>query len=73
MFANLKRSTRRLLMLLAVLPMTVLVLGTIYMFGMTYLEGSPRTFMASLQWATETLTTTGYGGDSQIPPAKPVA
>ena len=64
MLANLKRSTRRLLMLLAVLPTTVLILGTIYMFGMTYLEGSPRTFLASLQWATETLTTTGYGGDN---------
>ena len=42
MFANLKRSTRRLLMLLAVLPTTVLILGTIYMIGMTYLEGTPR-------------------------------
>lgn len=64
MFMNLKRSTRRLLMLLAVLPTTVLILGTIYMVGMTYLEGTPRTFLASLQWATETATTTGYGGDN---------
>ena len=63
--SNLKRSTRRLLMLLAVLPATVLILGTLYMIGMTHLEGTPRTFMASLQWATETLTTTGYGGDNQ--------
>ena len=32
--SNLKRSTRRLLMLLAVLPATVLILGTLYMIGM---------------------------------------
>ncbi len=65
MLPNLKRSTKRLLALLAVLPATVFVLGTIYMFGMEYLEGTPRTFLASLQWATETLTTTGYGGDNR--------
>lgn len=65
MFSNLKRSTKRLLALLAVLPTTVLVLGTIYMFGMDNLEGTPRTFLASMQWATETLTTTGYGGDNR--------
>ena len=61
---TLKRSTKRLLALLAVLPATVLVLGTIYMLGMEHLEGAPRTFLQSVQWATETLTTTGYGGDS---------
>ena len=64
MFSPLKRSTKRLLALLALLPLAVLVLGTIYMFAMTYLEGSPRTFLESLQWAAETLTTTGYGNDS---------
>ena len=64
MFSRLKRSTRRLLALLALLPTAVLLLGTIYMFGMQYLEGSPRTFLESLQWASETLTTTGYGHDS---------
>ncbi len=64
MLPNFKRSTKRLMMLLVVLPMTVLILGTIYMFGMDYLEGTPRTFLESLQWASETLTTTGYGSDS---------
>jgi len=58
-----KRSTKRLLTLLALLPAAVLVLGTIYMFAMDQLEGTPRTFLQSIQWATETLTTTGYGGD----------
>jgi Trk K+ transport system NAD-binding subunit len=65
MLARLKRSTRRLLALLALLPAAVLVLGTAYMLGMEYLEGSPRTFLHSLQWASETLTTTGYGGDNR--------
>lgn len=64
MLSKLKRSTKRLLALLAILPATVLILGTIYMLGMEHLEGAPRTFLQSLQWASETLTTTGYGGDS---------
>lgn len=57
MFSSLKRSTRRLLALLAVLPATVLVLGALYTLGMTHLEGAPRTFMQGMQWASETLTT----------------
>ncbi len=61
---KLKRSTKRLLALLALLPSAVLVLGTIYMLGMSQLEGTPRTFLESIQWATETLTTTGYGADN---------
>ena len=64
MFSKLKRSTRRLLALLAVLPTTVLILGVLYMLGMEHLEGTPRTFLESIQWASETLTTTGYGADS---------
>lgn len=65
MLPTLKRSTKRLLALVALLPVGVLVLGTIYMFGMEHLEGTPRTFMQSIQWASETLTTTGYGSDSR--------
>jgi Trk K+ transport system NAD-binding subunit len=64
MLSNLKRSTKRLLVLLTLLPSAVLILGTIYMLGMDHLEGAPRTFLQSIQWASETLTTTGYGGDS---------
>ncbi len=64
MLNQLKRSTRRLLALVALLPVAVLVLGTLYMLGMTHLEGTPRSFLASIQWASETLTTTGYGGDN---------
>lgn len=61
---KLKRSTKRLLALLALLPTAVMLFGTIYMLGMAHLEGSPRTFMQSIQWASETLTNTGYGADN---------
>lgn len=64
MFSKLKRSTKRLLALFAVLPATVILLGAIYMLGMEHLEGTPRTFLEGVQWASETLTTTGYGGDN---------
>lgn len=61
---RLRRSTRRLLVLLASLPAAVAMLGLLYMLGMTYLEEKPRSFLTSIEWASETLTTTGYGGDA---------
>ncbi len=61
---KLRRSTLRLLALLATLPAAVGLLGTLYMLGMTYLEGDPRMLSEGLEWAAETLTTTGYGKDS---------
>ena len=45
--------------------MSVLLLGTLYMLGMNHLEGSPRTFLQGLQWASETMTNTGYGADNR--------
>ena len=51
-------------MLLAALPVTVLLVGFLYMEAMTYLEGTPRDFLSSLEWAAETLTATGYGADT---------
>jgi len=62
---KLSRSTLRLLALLAALPAAILVLGVLYMLGMTYLEGNPRGIWASLEWASETLSTTGYGADAR--------
>ncbi len=35
-----------------------------YQWGMRVYEGRPRTFLASLQFAVEMFTTTGFGGDS---------
>ena len=49
MKSKLKRSTKNLLALLVLLPTAVLVLGTIYMLGMTHLEGAPRTFLQGVQ------------------------
>jgi voltage-gated potassium channel len=61
---TLKRSSKRFLAILGILPVTVVLLAWIYMLGMEHLEGHPRSFLRSLQWATETITTTGYGADS---------
>jgi voltage-gated potassium channel Kch len=61
----LARSTRRLLALLAGLPLVVLALGGIYVLAMGSLEGQSRTFGEGVEWASETLTTTGYGADAQ--------
>ena len=65
MLQGFQRSTRRLFAMLALLPVAVLVLGILYMLGMLYLEDNPRGVLYSLEWASETLTTTGYGGDAR--------
>jgi Trk K+ transport system NAD-binding subunit len=59
-----RRSTRGLLILLALLPLTVLLFSLLYMLGENFLEGNDRDFWSSLEWAAETLTTTGYGADA---------
>jgi Trk K+ transport system NAD-binding subunit len=51
-------------LLLFFVLLLVFLLGCLYMLGMTYLEGSPRSLLRSVEWAAETLTTTGYGSDS---------
>jgi Trk K+ transport system NAD-binding subunit len=61
---HLSRSYRRLLLLLLAMPVTLYVLAQLYQFGMLHLEGQPRTLLQSLEWASETLTTTGYGRDT---------
>ena len=61
---GLPRSYRRLIFLLLLLPAVLFVMALIYQTGMYYLEGTPRTLGASLEWAAETLTTTGYGRDA---------
>ena len=59
-----RRSQRRLVGLALGLVLTVLASTFLYMWGMATLEGKPRNFWQSLEWAAETLTTTGYGADS---------
>jgi len=53
------------LALLGILPLGVFALALSSMLGMELLEGEPRGFWQSLAWASETLTTTGYGHDNQ--------
>jgi len=48
-----------------VLLVAVLASTLLYEVGMARLEGKPRTFWQAFGWATETLSTTGYGSDSQ--------
>lgn len=58
------RSQKRLLALLGALILLVIVTTVLYMVGMSYLEGKPRGFWDALEWAGETLSTTGYGADA---------
>ncbi len=57
------RSRRRLLWLLAAVPVLVVLLALLYQAGMAALEGQRRGFWDSVLWAASTLTTTGYGLD----------
>ena len=59
-----RRSTRRLLALAVGLAAFVLGSSLLYQAGMARLEGQHRTFWESIEWAAETLSTTGYGYDS---------
>jgi len=58
------RSQKRLLALAAALTLLLVVTALLYMAGMAYLEGKPRNFWDALEWAGESLSTTGYGADS---------
>lgn len=57
------RSQKRLLLLLLALPVVIVLVALLYMFGMETLEGEPRGFWEALGWSAESLSTTGYGVD----------
>ncbi len=59
-----RRSRKRLLYLFLGLVVVVAGSALLYKWGMAGLEGKPRTYWESLEWATESLSTTGYGYDS---------
>lgn len=59
-----RRSSRRLIVLVATLPVMLIGVALLYMLGMERLEGQPRSFTESVGWAAETLTATGYGRDT---------
>ncbi|MEO1366687.1 MAG: TrkA family potassium uptake protein, partial [Acidobacteriota bacterium] len=56
---------RRLLLVFAALPVVLVTVALLYKTGMAVLEGEYRTFWQALEWASETLTTTGYGADTR--------
>jgi len=55
---------RRLALLVAALIAFLIAIAVLYELGMAHLEQKPRTFLESFEWATETLSTTGYGSDN---------
>jgi hypothetical protein len=55
---------RRFVILVAALIAFLVAVALLYEIGMTQLEGKHRTFLESFEWATETLSTTGYGSDN---------
>ena len=59
-----QRSSRRLIALAAALIAFTVGVAFLYHVGMEVLEGKPRTFWDSLEWAAESLSTTGYGADA---------
>src|SRR5262245_49388381 len=59
-----RRSSRRLLVLLATVPALLFSFALLYKLGMEHLEGKARSFGDSVEFVSETLTTTGYGADS---------
>src|SRR5712691_10060659 len=60
-----RRSTRRLIALAVGITAFVIGSALLYQEGMAHLEGRPRSFWDSVEWAAETLSTTGYGADSR--------
>jgi Trk K+ transport system NAD-binding subunit len=61
---QMQRSQKRLLLLIAALPVLVVVTAALYMLGMGLLEGKTRTFWEAVQWSGGTISTTGYGPDT---------
>lgn len=59
-----ERPTRRLIYLSLALPALLLVVTCLYMVGMRWLEGEPRTFWDALTWASGAISTTGFGPDT---------
>lgn len=59
-----RTSRSRLLVLLLLAPALLFLLAGSYVAAMSSLEGETRSMSDAVQWAAETLTTTGYGRDN---------
>ena len=55
------QARKRFLILLAILPVVVLLAAGTYRYLMGAYEGEERDFLSALEFAAETITTTGYG------------
>lgn len=58
-------SKQRFALLLLGLPIVIVLVALLYMLAMAMFEGELRGFWDSLEWAAETLSTTGYGADAR--------
>lgn len=59
------RSSVRLILLVVGLAAFLVLTALAYQWGMGRFEGRPRTFWQALEFAGETLSTTGYGADAR--------
>ena len=62
--AQAQTKTRLWLLVVGIIGL-LLVAAFLYQNGMRYLEGEERSFLRAVEWASETLSTTGYGSDNQ--------
>ena len=60
-----RRPAQRLALLVLGLIAFVIITAVLYQIGMARLEGKPRSFWQAFEWAGESLSTTGYGADSE--------
>ncbi|MFB6165442.1 MAG: TrkA family potassium uptake protein [Haloarculaceae archaeon] len=60
------RRRRRAYYYLGAIAGVTLLYTIAYMYGMTYLEGEPRTLLESFMQVVETFTTTGFGEDAGL-------
>jgi Trk K+ transport system NAD-binding subunit len=58
------RTRRRLTILAASLLVFLAIVTVLYHYGMARYEGKPRTLLQSIEWASDTFSTTGYGRDT---------
>jgi len=58
------RPNRRFIALVGLLAAILVGMALLYMLGMEYLEGKPRSFWESLEWAAGATSTTGFGVDT---------
>ena len=56
--------TRRILALVLLGPALLFLLAGAYIMAMGQFEGETRSMSDAVQWAAETITTTGYGRDN---------